>query len=210
MASPIRRCALLSVVVLLLSIGVVLGPSASPAAACSCMPTTDADAFARSDAVFVGEVIDYEPPPPAEVMSSGDPATWTFGVSEVYKGEVTTVQQIVSAVSGATCGLEIPHQGEFIVFATAAGGIERTGDGQYQSGLCDGTRSTADGPLGVDADPSSPIAVPDPVEEIGPPSDDDGRAWLPWAAVGVAAMAGAMLLGVRRARAAKVGQPSGP
>jgi hypothetical protein len=110
----------------------------APAGACSCAASTEADAFRGADAVFVGTVVDYTAEEP--MTASTGPAVWSFAVSDVYKGEVTATQPVVSAVSGATCGLEMPHQGEYLVFATAEGS-------GLHAGLCGGTRSTAAGPL---------------------------------------------------------------
>lgn len=100
--------------------------------------------------VFVGRLADYAAPPQRAVMSSADPATWTFEVSEVYKGEAARTQEVVSEVSGASCGLEIPHRGEFLVFAELEHPMDSptgqyVGDGQLYAGLCGGTRSTGDG-----------------------------------------------------------------
>lgn len=135
----------------------VVGPAAGPAVACDCGGLSDADAFDRADAVFVGEVAGYEPPGDAEVMSSADPARWTFEVEAVYKGEVTATQTVVSEWSGASCGLEIPRTGEFVVFASRSGSFSLTPEpGEYYAGLCGGTRSTAQGPLAVDVEASPP------------------------------------------------------
>jgi hypothetical protein len=135
---------------------VVVGPAADPVFACDCRVPPDATAFEQSDAVFVGQLVDYQPPPTRAVMSSADPATWIFEVSEVYKGEVAAIQEVVSEVSGASCGLEIPREGEFLVFATEQGFQMAVRDGQYYAGLCGGTRSASAGALAVDALPSPP------------------------------------------------------
>lgn len=135
---------------MLLSATVLLGPGAQPAQACSCLASTDEESFARADAVFRGSVVGYQPPPAQPIMSSGDPAIWTFSVTEVLKGDVATTQPVVSAVSGATCGLELPHQGEFFVFASRRD-LAGQPSAQYHAHLCGGTRSTAAGPLAVAA-----------------------------------------------------------
>jgi hypothetical protein len=142
------------------------GPAAGPAHACSCMAATDDAYFAGADAVFRGQFAGYRPPP-EPVTFSGAPAIWTFAVSEVYKGDVAPSQEIVSAFSGATCGLELPHQGEFFVFATRRGFDGQT-DGRLHANLCGGTRSTAAGPLALDTGPavatSTTVAQPPPTE----------------------------------------------
>ena len=109
----------------------------TPAGACSCAMSNDADAFARSHAVFVGEVAGYDAPAPGESFSSADPARWTFTVSRAFKGEVTERQVVVSEVSGASCGLEIPRRGEFLVFAeTAPAGLSSEPDSGSSTPAC--------------------------------------------------------------------------
>jgi hypothetical protein len=112
---------------------------APPAGACSCIASTDAGAFERAHAVFVGTVAHYDAP--EMPTATTDPAVWTFSVSRVYKGKVLAAQTVSSAVSGASCGLEIPHKGEYLVFAESDGGSS------LQANLCGGTRSTAEGAL---------------------------------------------------------------
>jgi hypothetical protein len=138
-------CLVVTMVVPVVSVAV----EAAPAQACSCVGLSDAEAFASADAVFVGRLIGYEAPR-APTTSSLDPAVWTFKVREVYKGKVSRKQEVVSAVSGASCGLEIPKHGKFLVFgkATSSNRFEpRPADGQLQASLCGGTRALGDGAL---------------------------------------------------------------
>jgi len=147
------------VAVALLSLG---GPAAQPAYACSCAAATDEAAFERSDAVFLGEVVDYESPPQREVSSSADLATWTFAVSETYKGDVAATQEIVSEWSGESCGLEIPQHGEFLVFATRQSSQGQVGEKQFYAGLCGGTRPIEGGPLAVASAPAQATTAAPP------------------------------------------------
>ncbi len=107
---------------------------AAPAAACSCAGTpSSAEAFAAADAVFTGRLLSRElQHPDWPIVSSGDPALHVFAVDEVFKGVVHQEQGVVSADSGASCGLELAGGGPFVVFAT---GSER----EYTAGLCSGT-----------------------------------------------------------------------
>jgi hypothetical protein len=139
----------------------------APAGACSCGSISDADAFSGSDAVFVGRVVDYE---------ASDVAIWTFAVSQVYKGDVEARQPILSAVSGASCGLEIPRRGEFLVFAYLHTNLlnpDPTRSGLHAQ-LCGGTRATSDGALDpaiAGADTSVPTSGPP--ASAGPVGTDD-------------------------------------
>ncbi len=171
---------------------------APPAAACSCaVGGGDRSAFEQADVVFVGDMSDYE-------RRSVGEARWTFTVSQVYKGEVAKTQPIVSAFSGATCGLELPKRGEFLVFASGgAGPGSDPGAGEYYAGLCGGTRSTTAGPL------EAGLAIPRPLEGVevaqqsearvdGEPSNDRNIIGL---VVGVVAVVGiGVVIATRRRR----------
>ncbi|MEO6715283.1 MAG: hypothetical protein ABIM89_17930 [Mycobacteriales bacterium] len=121
--------------------------AAAPAGACSCTsgPSGDQQYVGWADAVFVAEFVSYSPPPQRATMSSMDPAVWTFAVSAVYKGEVAAQQDVVSASNGASCGLELPHAGRFLLFASTSGDPATTVDGPVlYSHLCAGNRALGD------------------------------------------------------------------
>ncbi len=144
---------------------VVVGANARPAHACSCVSPTDQQAFGESDAVFVGRATLVTFPNEGPVISSTDPAIWEFDVSDVFKGKVAQRQEIVSARDGASCGLEVVEGAEYLVFGwldTAIFPPERQpAPGQLSAYLCNGTRSTDDGPLDVQgARARSPRAEP--------------------------------------------------
>ena len=146
--------------VVAVAVAAFLGIGTETALACSCTSSGtssgDREALGRADAVFVGEVLRYDPPPEREVMSSADPATWTFAVTDVYKGDVTATQEVVSEVGGSSCGLEIPRRGTFLVFASRLSSGMDLGIGQYYAGLCGGTRSIDEAPIDLDVAPHSP------------------------------------------------------
>ncbi|MGI8791726.1 MAG: hypothetical protein ACR2H3_00850, partial [Acidimicrobiales bacterium] len=54
-----------------------------------------------------------------DVISSADPERFVFDVQDVFKGEVTSRQTVVTPRSGASCGLEISGPGPYLVFAFA-------------------------------------------------------------------------------------------
>lgn len=147
--------------------------------ACSCVATTDAEAATVSDAVFVASLVAVEPPPPAEIMSSTDPVTYTFAVAEVLKGDVAERQEIVSEVDGASCGLELQGEGPFLVFATATSSSPspQLGPGQYYGSLCGGTRPLQPGEDVAALRPAPPPpSPPAPVEPTVPPPTTTGAA----------------------------------
>jgi hypothetical protein len=158
--------------ILLAAAVLLVGPSAGPAQACSCVARTDQEAFTAADAVFRGQVTGYQPPPVQPIMSSLDPATWTFAVSEVFKGDVAPSQSVISAVSGASCGVGFPPQGEFLVFATRRGLDGQAHGDSYYADLCGGSRSTSAGPLVLEPGPApvTTTAAPSPTTEAPPPA----------------------------------------
>jgi hypothetical protein len=192
--------------------GGLLLVTAGPAAACSCAIGSEAEGAARADAVFVGTLISQATQIDSRVeraqreftrtsdqrvlvrMLRNDTSrtVWTFKVSRVYKGAVGKRQEIVTAVGGSSCGLELRGPGPFLVFAyKPAGDRSRLEPGQYGSGLCSGSRPLADGGAPVLGGPWA-----------GEPGWPDSAVGVGALAVGVAAGLGlAALRAPRRASA---------
>lgn len=170
---------------------------AGQAFACSCAGKSEAVHYERADAVFAARLVHREEPS-APVMSSMDPATLTFEVSRVYKGEVTDPQQVTTAQSGASCGLEIAGEGPFLVFA------ERDGAGLTAS-LCGGTRPLEEGSasaFGSGKAPASMEVLPAVrIVESTPESDGPSPTLVLTGAGIVAALGLAGWVVVRRRRA---------
>lgn len=203
----VKRCIVGLFVACVLSLSVAVF-DAVPAGACDYDRPSDADAFARADAVFVGSVIGYESPT-RPISSSVDPAIWTFAVRQVYKGEVSRNQQIVSELMSVSCGLDIPKSGEFLVFASTrtSGPSPTPAAGQYYAGMCGGTRTLSEGVLepGL-ATPHAPVQVAGvvpraPARAEADRSSRDARAiGIIGAAVVASLGLGLVLLALRRQR----------
>ena len=113
---------------------VVLG--AAPSFACSCAMAGTEQYVDGADAVFTGTVTDKEPPPQRPVMSSMDPVTYTFDVERAFKGDLSDPLPVLSASSGASCGLEGVRVGQrYVVFASES----KRGDHDLWASLCGGT-----------------------------------------------------------------------
>ena len=96
----------------------VLVGAASPAFACTCAPSDFYAAFASSDAVFLGEVLDVSNP------NSGYPAlvTVTMRIETAWKGEpASTTIHIVTSSSSASCGFPFRVGARYLVYSSRSG-----------------------------------------------------------------------------------------
>ncbi|MBJ7451806.1 MAG: hypothetical protein JHC71_06930 [Blastococcus sp.] len=199
----------------LLLLGAVLGAlvvlGATPAQACSCAGGTTAEFAERADAVFTGRLVSRDVP--RELRTSADPALHVFAVDAVAKGAVSERQEVLSPVSGASCGLEITGDGPVAVFATRTAdsfpGIPtpELADDQYFAYLCGGSAPLTP-QLAADLGPLRPVAAdPGPAVPVQPRAasttspDRDGPAAALLALGGGAVLLGAGALVLRRRRA---------
>lgn len=102
-----------------------------PAAACSCAGGETRDRLDAASAAFVGRVVSRALPEQG-ITSSGSLVTYTFEVEATVKGDIGETVDVLSAVSGISCGFEfgVPH-GERAGILLSVGG-----DGAYYGGLC--------------------------------------------------------------------------
>lgn len=193
-------------------IGGLLLVTARPAAACSCAVMSEAKKAAYADAIFAGTLIDRRiGQPSGAATSSTHMAVWTFEVSRVYKGAVNRRQEIATAMSGASCGLELSGPGPFLVFARRPNdpvakswwGDRQLDPGQYVSHLCLGSRALSDGgePTVDGPPPSSPAPAPSPAPASSPGPAGVATGVGALAAVVAAALGVAVLRKRRRANA---------
>jgi hypothetical protein len=159
--------------------------TASPAAACSCAAQlSDREYAAEADAVFVGRVDDVDPTGWTS-GSSTDRTVATFVVDEVYKGEIHTYTDVVTARSGASCGIDPVAGQTLLVFADYGGdGIVAAEADELRASMCAGTRV-------VGAAPVLPLAGHAPIAGQSAPVDS-GFPTLGW--LGFGAVAGLGLL----------------
>lgn len=165
---------------------------ASPARACSCAGLSIPEQFERADAVFTGQLISREV---RGGGSSTDAAVHLFSVDTVFKGTAHARQGVVSAASGASCGLELSGDGPFLVFADRPG---EQRDDALTAGLCDGTAPvtpdllTEVRALGAAAAPADPADPADPLP--GSAGTEPPPEQLSLVGVLVAAVAGLVVL----------------
>ena len=206
-----RTLATLLLACLLTSLGLL---TATPAAACSCATQTTQQYFDRADAVFTAALVSREEPR-GQVVSSADPAVHVFAVQTVYKGTALESQEVLSPVSGATCGLELSGTGPFVVFASRSMDLGGTpapalAEHQYASLLCDGS-----GPVTPELEAELAGLAPSGPRSFAPaaePRDDDARpvrAWPLLAVLGAVVLLGGGALLARRSTGGGA-PPSGP
>lgn len=164
---------------------------AAPSFACSCAAASTAEQVERADVVMLGTVTDRQGPPLRPVMSSGDPATYTIEVEQVFKGEVPPTASVLSADSGASCGLEGVEEGSrYVVFADRSGG-------ELWAGLCGGTAAAGAAFVADVQTAAGPPGPPDPDAEPTVRPAVGGELALPVAAaagIGLVLLAGLLWL----------------
>lgn len=96
----------------------VLTPTAVYACSCAMSESPDKE-LDRSTAVFAGKVTDIQLRD-GFVISTDDPVTVTFEVSEVWKGSVQKVQTIRTVRSETSCGYEFEAGKEYLVYANGS------------------------------------------------------------------------------------------
>jgi hypothetical protein len=188
-----RRVLWLVAAAVVLTVG-PLAP-AGPAAACSCAELTEQQAFDAAEVVFTGDLVEVRTPPRSGVVSSSDPERFIFVVDRVYKGSAGREQSVVTAMEGASCGLEISGRGPFIVFARRdrPEGVADWVDDELSADLCGGTRVLwATGVPAVFGEGAPPRAGASPfgTPTAPPVSDDSG----PLLAIGTIIATGAASL----------------
>lgn len=101
------------------------------------------DYLEQADAAFYGYVIaarieDPELVAEGEARLAGPPTIFTVAVQEVYKGSVRARQEVVTALSGASCGAGLEIDRSYVIYARypVEGAPEKS---PLSTGLCDGT-----------------------------------------------------------------------
>jgi len=113
----------------------VLAISLPETRACSCLPPpAPAKAFVEADAVFIGKVVSFE-------MTGGDMLSARlakFSVTKIWKGERRAVDEILTAISSASCGYDFQVGETYVVYADKFNG------GKLHTYLCMRTNRTRD------------------------------------------------------------------
>lgn len=133
------------------------------------------EAFSQANAVFAGKVTGVEDPPPSSVVSSADPVTVTFDVSEAWKGVQAETLEITTPMSGASCGYEFKAGEEYLVYAPE----------DMEIWLCGETKLLSDAKVDLET-LGAADALPDTSGAVGP------RYLVLYSVVGAASLAGVL------------------
>jgi len=107
------------------------------ARACTCALSDFYTAYDRSTAILLGEVTDITLPPPVYPVATTDLATVTLRVETVWKdAPAASTAQLVTALSGASCGFPFQQGKRYLVFAF------RLPTGELMASLCSRTHET--------------------------------------------------------------------
>src|ERR687893_1665026 len=108
----------------LLVVGLVaLLPDCASACTCALLPGSQQERAERalndSTAVFSGEVVEVEKPPPPTTMKMArqSEATVTLRVSEVWKGPEQGTLEVRTHSQGSACGYHFEEGKEYLVYA---------------------------------------------------------------------------------------------
>jgi hypothetical protein len=134
---------------------VMLAAPVAQVIACSCAQMNREEALSNADVAFVGVVAAIDDPSMGPMVSSGDPLRYTFALEETLKGELSGTLEVLSARSGASCGMEFGLAQRWRVFAY----VDESG--HLQSHLCSGNELLAEGvPISTSPTPSpSPVVA---------------------------------------------------
>ncbi len=183
-----RPLACLASVALLTSALVGLLPDCAFACSCAALPGTPQErareALSGSTAVFSGEVVELEKPPPDTAMvegtmltvmgQAGNKATVTLQASEVWKGtQQQTVTITTEADSGIGCGYPFEEGREYLVYATGR---------EPSVSLCSETKPLSEADADLEA-----LGEGQKSEDVGALSDTSGALSTP-AVIGLAGL----------------------
>ncbi len=139
--------------------------SVLPASACSCVQSDAEEKIERSEAAFIGRIVSrVEPVREGEIWSSADLVTYTFEVESVAKGVVTEYVDVLSPISGASCGFgDVAQVGSRMAIT-----MRTDNDGNYHGGLCSVVVPSEMADVGVMTDPAPgrTLVVPSPVPSV--------------------------------------------
>ena len=185
-----RGLARVGVVVALLCAGLVVPVAAQ---ACTCANSGPAKDFKRADVVFLGNVVERDPPAGTPEADSASEVTLTFAVQRVFKGKVIAEQPVVSQGLAGYCGQTFETNDSVLVYA--ADETLNTPEPRYVSALCSGS-TVADAAPSSFGEGTLPVGFDDAASAAAIVDDSGGVPALVWIVIAVAVVVGAVAGGV--------------
>ena len=186
-----RGLARAGVVMALLCAGLVV-PGAA-AQACTCADSGPAQDFKRADVVFLGNVLERDPPAGTAEADAASEVTFTFAVQRVFKGKVAAEQPVISQGLAGYCGQTFNTNDSVLVYA--ADETVNTPEPRYVSGLCSGS-TVADAAPASFGDGELPAGFEDAVRAADVDEGSGGLPALVWVALALVGAVAAGALGV--------------
>jgi hypothetical protein len=125
-------------IILAIVFSLVIVPVASfpgSAHACSCAISTPQERYERSEAVFIGRVVDIDDS--REFVSElGSPQhrRVDMHVTERWKGIRSNFVTVATGMGGGDCGYDFESNKEYLIYA----GTDFYGNGEFSTGICGG------------------------------------------------------------------------
>lgn len=165
---------------LLTGLGIALAPGA--AYACSCAEASAQEHFDHATVVATARLTETDATQDTGAREAAAMVSYTFEVEELLKGEAPRTLEVLSAASGAACGLErMTVDQDYLLFARVASEQDPT----LLASLCDGTapvptprldevrQVAADSGVQAQLLPETTTPAGDDPDDPGTPADPD-------------------------------------
>jgi len=127
--------------VVTLTAGLLTAVFVTPASACSCLPSTEGERYARATHVFEGLVVSSAVEPVDPSNPYDDKYRFAVKVGREYKGDVPRLVDVATYVQGSLCGQYLSVGSKYLIFASGD-----SSDRRVETYLCSGTRLASGGP----------------------------------------------------------------
>ena len=181
----------IGLVVALLCAGLVFPMAA--AQACTCANSGPAKDLKRADVVFLGNVLERDPPAGTPEADSASEVIFTFAVQRVFKGKVAAEQPVISQGLAGYCGQTFETSDSVLVYA--ADETLNTPEPRYVSELCSGSTVTDAAPASF-GEGTLPVGFDEAASAAAIADDPGGVPVVVWIALALVVVVGAVAAGV--------------
>jgi hypothetical protein len=186
-----RALTRIGLVMALLCAGLVIPVAA--AQACTCANSGPAKDFKRADVVFLGNVLERDPPAGTPEEDSASEVTFTFAVQRVFKGKVVAEQPVIAQGLAGYCGQTFETNASVLVYA--ADETLNTPEPRYVTELCSGS-TVADAAPASFGEGTLPVGFDEAASSAAVVDDSGGVPALVWIVLAIVVVVGAVAAGV--------------